>query len=213
MNKLQTVILLILLFSTSTIFGQDKNANLGIKGGANYGKYTPNQNSIDYNYQLGFYVGGFYRTQMEGKWRFQPELLFALQGSKVKTKDNPLTDFNGNPLPNTSTVDFEYEIYELTISIPLPIKLYVSEEFYIESGPQFGFIVDRKITTSQFLLDGNDNSFVKQGGDNFDFGVCLGTGYDITKDISLNLRAYSGLIKRDNEIKSFVLNFGIEYNL
>jgi hypothetical protein len=80
-------------------------------------------------------------------------------------------------------------------------------------SPQFGFIVDRKITTSQFLLDGNDNSFVQKGTDNFDFGVCLGTGYEITRDISLNLRAYSGLIKRDNEIKSFVLNFGIEYKL
>ena len=171
MNKLQTVLLLILLFSISTIFGQERNGTLGIKGGANYGKYTPNHNSIEYNNQIGFYVGGFYRIQIESKWRFQPELLFALQGSKIKTKDNPLTDFNGNPLPNTDTFDFEYEIYELTISVPLPIKLYVSEEFYIESGPQLGFIVDRKITTSQYLLDGNDNSFVKQGGDNFDFGV------------------------------------------
>jgi hypothetical protein len=213
MNKLQTVLLLILLFSISTIFGQERNGSLGIKGGANYGKYTPNQNLIEYNNLLGFYVGGFYNIQIEPKLQFQPELLFALQGSKIKTKDNLLTDINGNPIPYTSTFDFEYEIYELTISVPLPIKLYVSKEFYIESGPQFGFIVNRKITASQYLLDGNDNSFVKLGGDNFDFGVCLGTGYDINKQISLNIRAYTGLIKRDNDIKSIVLNFGIEYNL
>ena len=212
MNKLQLVIFILFLFSFATSFGQEKNSNLGIKAGANYGKYTPNKNAIDYDYQLGFYVGAFYRIQMEGKWRFQPELLFALQGSKITTKGNPLTDFNGNTLPNSGTFDFEYKIYELTISIPLPLKLYVSNKFYIESGPQFGFIVDRNITTSQFLLDGNDNSFVKQGDDNFDFGICLGTGYDISKSLSLNIRAFSGLIKRD-DIKSFVLNLGIEYNL
>lgn len=212
MNKKQIVILIISIVSFSTIFGQDKNGNFGIKGGVNYGKYTPNQSTIEYKNQFGFYVGGFYKTEITNKWKFQPELLFALQGSKINTKENPLTDFNGKPLPGTNTFDFEYEIYELTISIPLPIKFYFSEGFYMESGPQFGFIVDRNITTSQFLLDGNDNSFVREGNDNFDFGVCLGTGYDISKSLSLNVRAFTGLIKRD-DIKSFVFNFGIEYNL
>ncbi|WP_417237142.1 porin family protein [Bizionia paragorgiae] len=212
MNTQQAVLLLILIFSFSTSFGQDKKSNFGLKGGANYGKYTPNQNAIDYNYQFGFYVGGFFKTEITSEMKFQPELLFALQGSKIHTKDNPLTDFNGNTLPNSSTFDFEYEIYELTISIPLPIKLYLSEAFYMESGPQFGFIIDRNMTSSQFLLDGNDNSFVKEGDDNFDFGVCLGTGYEVSKSLSLNVRAFTGLIKRD-DIKSFVFNFGMEYNL
>jgi hypothetical protein len=130
MNKQQAVILLISIFSFSAIFGQDKIANFGVKGGINYGKYTPNQNSIEYKYQLGFYVGGFYKTEITNKLKFQPELLFAVQGSKINTKDNPLTDFK----------------------------------------------------------------------------------YDISKSLSLNIRAFTGLIKRD-DIKSFVFNFGIEYNL
>lgn len=212
MHKPQIVILIIFIFTFSAVFGQDKNANFGIKAGLNYGKYTPSQISTEYKYLLGFYAGGFYKTEITNNWKFQPELLFALQGSKINTKDNPITDSNGNPLPNTSTFDFEYEIYELTISIPLPIKLYVTDEFYIESGPQFGFIVDRNITTSQFLLSGNDNSFVREGNDNFDFGVCIGIGYDVSKSLSLNIRSFSGLIKRDG-IKSFVFNFGLEYNL
>lgn len=212
MTKQHAFILLISIFSFSALFGQDKNANFGIKGGVNYGKYTPNKNAIEYKHQLGFYLGAFYKTKLTNSLKFQPELLFALQGSKINAKDNPLTDFNGNTLPNTSTFNFEYEVYELTISIPLPIKLYLTEGFYLESGPQFGFIVDRNITSSQFLLDGNDNSFLKEGNDNFDFGVCLGTGYDVSKSLSLNVRAFTGIIKRD-EIKSFVLNLGIEYNL
>ena len=213
MKKSPIVIFLIFLVTSTAIFGQDKNANLGIKGGVNYGKFTPNQSSIDYKYQTGFYIGGFYKIQMKGKWQFQPELLFALQGSKVNTKDNVVTDFDGKPMPYTDTFEFEYEMYELTISIPLLVKLYVSNKFYIESGPQLGFIIDREITSSQFLLDGTDSSFVKQDGDNFDFGVSLGTGYDISKHISINLRAFNGLIKKYNDSKSFVLNIGMEYNL
>ncbi len=213
MKTSRIVIFLILILTTSTIFGQDKSANIGFKGGANFGKYTPNKDLVDYNFQLGFYVGGFYKVQLEEKWQFQSELLLALQGSKVGTKDNPLTGFNGVPISNTATFDFDYNVYELTISIPLLLKLYVFEEFYLESGPQFGFVLNRKITSSQVLLDGNDNSFVKEDGDNFDFGVSLGVGHDISDDLSVNLRTFSGLVKRNDNIKSFVINFGIEYNL
>ncbi|REE24429.1 outer membrane protein with beta-barrel domain [Winogradskyella pacifica] len=212
MNKLQAAFLVFFMFSYATIIAQDKIANFGIKGGINYGKYTPNQNLRDYNYQVGFYIGGFYKIEITDKMKFQPELLFALQGSKINTKDNPITDFNGNPLPYTGTFDFEYQVYEFTISIPLPIKLYFSEAFYMESGPQFGFIIDRNLQSSQILLDGNDSSFIKKGNANFDFGVCLGTGYDVSDALSLNIRAFTGLIERE-DIKSFVFNFGIEYNL
>lgn len=212
MKKLQTIFLLIFIPLFSKALAQNKKANFGIKTGVNFSKYTSNLNSIDYKNQIGFYAGGFYKSDITNKWKFQPELLFTLQGSKINTKNNPLTDFNGNPLPNTATFDFEYQVYELTISIPLIIKLFFSERFYIESGPQFGFIIDRNITTSQFLPNGNDNSFIQEFNDNFDFGVSLGIGYDILKDLSLNLRSNTGVLKRD-DIKSFVINFGIEYNL
>lgn len=207
------VVFFTLIFTTSTVFGQEKNSNIGFKGGANYGKYSPNKDLVDYNFQLGFYVGGFYKIQLDEKWQFQPELLLALQGSEVSTKENALTGFNGVPISNTATFDFDYNVYELTISIPLLLKLYIFDRFYLESGPQFGFVLNRKITSSQVLLDGNDNSFVKEDGDSFDFGVSLGVGHDISDDLSINLRAFSGLIKRDDDIKSFVINFGIEYNL
>ena len=150
---------------------------------------------------------------MNDKWQFQPELLFALQGSKINTRDNFITDFNGNPMPNTDPYDFEYSIHEYTISIPLPLRLYVSSGFYLESGPQFGFVIDRRITSSDALFPGSDDSFVKEGEDSFDFGACFGLGYDFTKKMSVNLRAFSGLLKRDDTIKSFVLNVGVEYKL
>tara|TARA_R110000737_G_C14412113_1_gene456165 strand:+ start:100 stop:741 length:642 start_codon:yes stop_codon:yes gene_type:complete len=213
MQKL--LILIFLLFNLSNFYGQDKSLNFGLKAGINYGKYTPNKNSIDYKYKIGFYAGGFFNISLEEKLEFQPEVLFALQGSKFNmgSLSIPNFDYNGNPLPNRNTYEFTYQVNELTVSIPLAIKVFFSKNFYLESGPQFGIIVDRSLNTSQQLLAGEDDSFVIREGDSFDFGVILGFGQKLSESLSLNLRSYSGLLKRDDDIKSFVFNLGIEYSL
>ena len=216
MQKRLTALALILFFNLSVIYGQDKPINFGIKTGMNIGKFTPNKNSIDYKYKFGFYAGGFMNISFQEKLEFQPELLFALQGSRVLVKglNIPNFDFNGNPISNSNTYDFEYEINELTISIPLIVKVFLSNQFYLESGPQIGFIIERSLNSSQQILDGEDDSFIiRESDDSFDFGVSLGLGYKVSERVNLNSRLYSGLIKRDDKIKSFVMNIGIEYNL
>jgi hypothetical protein len=216
MQKQLTALALILFFNLSVIYGQDKPINFGIKTGMNIGKFTPNKNSIDYKYKFGFYAGGFMNISLQEKLEFQPELLFALQGSRVLVKglNIPNFDFNGNPISNSNTYDFEYEINELTISIPLIVKVFLSNQFYLESGPQIGFIIERSLNSSQQILDGEDDSFIiRESDDSFDFGVSLGLGYKVSERVNLNSRLYSGLIKRDDKIKSFVMNIGIEYNL
>jgi len=216
MQKRLTALALILFFNLSVIYGQDKPINFGIKTGMNIGKFTPNKNSIDYKYKFGFYAGGFMNISLQEKLEFQPELLFALQGSRVLVKglNIPNFDFNGNPISNSNTYDFEYEINELTISIPLIVKVFLGNQFYLESGPQIGFIIERSLNSSQQILDGEDDSFIiRESDDSFDFGVSLGLGYKVSERVNLNSRLYSGLIKRDDKIKSFVMNIGIEYNL
>ena len=216
MQKRLTALALILFFNLSVIYGQDKPINFGIKTGMNIGKFTPNKNSIDYKYKFGFYAGGFMNISLQEKLEFQPELLFALQGSRVLVKglNIPNFDFNGNPISNSNTYDFEYEINELTISIPLIVKVFLGNQLYLESGPQIGFIIERSLNSSQQILDGEDDSFIiRESDDSFDFGVSLGLGYKVSERVNLNSRLYSGLIKRDDKIKSFVMNIGIEYNL
>jgi|AntRauMFilla1563_2_1112583.scaffolds.fasta_scaffold33785_1 hypothetical protein len=216
MKKLLIFLTLILFLNLSVIYGQNSPINFGIKTGINNGKFVPNKNSIDYNYKFGFYAGGFINISLKEKLEFQPELLFALQGSKVLVKglNIPNFDFNGNPISNSNKYNFEYEINELTISIPLIVKVFLSNKFYLESGPQIGLIIDRSLNSSQQIIDGEDDSFIiRESDDSFDFGVSLGFGYKISERVKLNLRLYNGLLKRDDEIKSFVFNFGIEYTL
>ena len=216
MKKLLTLLTLFLFLNLSVIYGQARPVNFGMKTGINIGKYVPNKNSIDYKYKFGFYAGGFINISLEEKLQFQPELLFALQGSRVFVKglNIPSFDYNGNPISNSNTYNFEYDVNELTISIPLIVKLFLSNKLYLESGPQIGFIIDRSMNSSQQIIDGEDDSFIiRESEDSFDFGVSLGFGFNVSERVTLNLRSYNGLIKRDDEIKSFVLNFGIEYNL
>lgn len=208
----KTVLVSILLFSLGfMLFSQDNTHDFGLKGGINMGKYVPNNYPVKYDYKVGFYAGGFYKLKIDESMYFQPEILYALQGSAVKQSITTL-DAAGNQL-NVAPYDFKYEIYESTISIPLMLKWYWFKKFYMESGPQFGLIINRKITSSQHLLNGSNNDLNIEIGDDFDFGVSLGFGYDISNQLTINTRAFTGLINRDNDIKSFVYNLGIEYHL
>lgn len=204
------VVFLISILSLST-FSQEKTSRFGIKGGLNFSKYSPDKNSMDYQFKPGFYAGGFVRFKFDKGLSIQPELLFSLQGSKVDVQNIVITDFAGNPMPFTSTFDFKYEVHELTLSLPIIGKLYFTDNFYLLSGPQFNFILDRNITSSQTLLSGTNDDFIMRDGDSFEFAVCVGFGYDISDSVTITTHSYVGLNKRDDDIKSVVLNFGLEY--
>lgn len=209
-SKFLTLIVLY-FFTYSNIFCQDLKVDFGLKIGLYQGKYVPDKKNIDYNFKTGFYAGGFLNLKVDEKISFQPELLFELKGSEVQVNNIQLTDFDGNIIPFTDTFNFEYNIHELTISVPLIFRLYLFKKFYFESGIQFGFIFDRNLASSQSFLDGNNSNFIVTNGDRFDFGAPLGLGFYIFKRVSLSVRSFSTLYKRDDDIKSFGFNFGIEY--
>lgn len=76
------------------------------------------------------------------------------------------------------------------VNVPIMAKYFITEELNIEAGPQVGFLMSAK-------EDGTD---IKDLVKSTDFGVNLGAGYDITKNIGLNLRYCLGLSGVDKEI-------------
>tara|TARA_R100000935_G_scaffold13736_5_gene27657 strand:+ start:83341 stop:83991 length:651 start_codon:yes stop_codon:yes gene_type:complete len=214
----QTTILALITFSlfTSTTFSQNSDIEFGLKGGVNYAKFTPNPSIrgielAQYQRKFGFYVGGYSNFTLSEKFKIQPELLFALQGSVFLIEDIEIRE-SADELPIVG--DFKTKITETTISVPVVAKYYVTNTFYLEAGPQFGFIINREDKVIESLSDDpNFNTRPDFDYDIFDFGVALGVGLKLTEQLSLNSRYFIGLIKRDDSVKSSVFNLGVEYGL
>jgi hypothetical protein len=213
MKKCILIITITLLsFSVSS---QSTEIKLGIKGGINLSKYTPemyfgNTRLTDYKVKPGVYIGGFTNIKLSEKIYLQPELLYFNQGTRTIIED--FTLINGQD-SNVTTGDIESIVSESTISLPINLQYLVSEKFYFEGGIQFGYIVNRKEETikspfPQIMATGSNSNY-----DKFDFGLNIGLGIHLKENIRINTRTFLGIIERDNSIKPLVFSLGIEYEI
>jgi len=216
MEKIKILALALTFGITMNCYSQNSNIGFGIKAGANFSKFTPDfrvggMDFLEYQRKLGFYAGGFLKVGISDKLYFQPELLFAVQGTGVLIEDIEITDTNGE----ITVSDFESNVNELTLAVPLVLRYYFTEAFFIDGGPQIGYIIDRneKIKKDPLGKFGNPSQPMEFDYDNFDLGLTVGTGYNFSQNLTLNGRFFFGLIERDNTVKSSVFNLGIEYNL
>ncbi|WP_106794639.1 porin family protein [Aquimarina sp. Aq78] len=218
MEKRNLLLGLVLVLWVVSVKGQEVNSKFGLKGGANYAKYTPDViiagiNVAEYRRKFGFYFGGFININIHEKIKIQPEILFAMQGSKFLAKGFEIRG-GANEVPIAS--DFKVNINESTIIIPIIVQYSFTNDFYMEMGPQFGYIIDRKqkIKEDPFeqFQDINVLPFSSEY-DKFDLGLTVGTGYRLSNHFGINGRFFFSLIERDNSIKTSVFNLGIEYTL
>lgn len=217
--KTNNLLLLAILFSlfTST-HAQNSTPEFGIKAGANYSKFTPDF-SLDgrvyaeYQRKPGFYLGGFFSKSLSEKLYFQPELHFALHrtnfvvnGVEIRTND---------PNAGSTVLDVETSITESIIALPLILRYYFTDSFFVDAGPRAGFIIDRneKVENDPFEEPGDPGIAPNYDFDNFDLSLSLGSGYKLSEDIIINARYFFGILERDNSIKSSVFTLGLEYKL
>ncbi|MRX64768.1 porin family protein [Maribacter luteus] len=200
-----------------TANAQQSNTSYGIQAGTNYARYTPrfpNPNTEDIRYagKIGLYVGGFVNFKISEQIRIQPSLLFASQGSKLKNENVEVRQNSNDP---ATEFDFEFNIIESTIVLPVVAQNYLSEKFYIEAGPQVGYIFSLKDKSVGDTLPGaqNDGTGNLSNNDKLDLGLLVGFGYKLSENFGLNSRYYFGVIERNNGLKSSVFNLGIEYSL
>lgn len=215
-GKITILVLVLTLGITMNCYSQNSNTEFGLKAGANYSKFTPDlkvggMDFVEYQRKLGFYAGGFIKVRFSDKLHFQPELLFAVQGTGILIEDNELRDSNGE----ITVSDSKSNVNELTLAVPLVLRYYFTEAFFLEAGPQIGYIIDRneKIKEDPFEEFGRSSQPMEFDYDNFDLGLTVGTGYNLSSNLTLNGRFFFGLIERDNAVKLSVYNLGIEYTL
>ena len=218
MNKISFLLFAVFFSLSIQTHAQTSDLEFGIKAGANYSKFTPDlsmngSNDAVYQRKPGFYLGAYLRKGLSEKLYFQPELHFSLQQTAFVVKGVEVR--NNDPEAGSDIFDIETNISESVIAVPLILRYYWTRSFFVDAGPQLGYIIDRseKIENDPFEQSEREALTQDYDHDKFDLGLSVGAGYNLNEDLSINGRYFLGLIERDGRIKSSVFSLGLEYQL
>lgn len=148
----------------------------GLKGGLNVSTIS-SEGYDDTKAKVGFYGGAFVNIPASESFSIQPEVIYNNLGSEMKGK------ISGNSYSQKFNLNY--------LSVPVMFQYKATPQFYLEAGPEFGFLLSAKSKTTW-----NNSSFTseidKKDINSFNFGVGLGAGFDITKRIGVNARYVAG---------------------
>lgn len=183
---------IIALFISTSVFSQ--GSGFGLKLGGNF-SYLASETFEQNEFLYGAHGGIYFPILVRNRFEVQPEILFSMQGGGNKTSNS------------TTTERLNY------IAVPIAAKIYFSNWFNIQAGPQFSYLVNAR---SQY----NDTETIDNSEDFFthDFSFLLGIGYDNHHGLDLTLRYVVGmtaLLREDKIIypRNRVLQLSIGYRL
>ena len=146
----------------------------GIKAGMNVSSIS-DDGFDDSKSKVGFYGGLFMNAPLAESFSIQPEVIYNNLGAKVDAGSN-----------SSSTLNLDY------ISVPVMFQYNATPQFYLEAGPEFGFLVN----SSAKLTVGNNSNTTNIDTDyfnKFNMGIGLGAGFNITNKLGINARYVAGL--------------------
>lgn len=188
----KTCFLILTLCTTAFAFAQNtqpqlrtpmaKTTRFGIRGGVNLADlnaknlrsgsmYNAAQSKTAFN-------GGLFVNIPIGtrNFRFQPELSYSSQGGKVQMNSSSA---------NTFEQDLDY------INVPLNFQFMTNNGFFIQTGPQVGFLVGAEKVGS--TASGVANGGNKADFDKFDLAWTGGIGYLSRMGLGIDLRYNIGI--------------------
>jgi hypothetical protein len=222
MKKILTIIALLSLLNLNA-----QEIKYGLKGGSSLSKVNYNIPEVvvgiiqvvkeqnDFAYAIGFQGGGFIEWSFSNKFAFQPELLYSYQNAKYET--NSIQNQTFGPTDVNFTINIKTTLATSRMQVPLLIKYYALEKLFFVTGPQVGFLVNTKststgfgavslttagVTTTQSTNLDSADTVIKNSFQKVNFGFALGGGYYITKNISAEVRYNLGFTddKQSQEI-------------
>lgn len=167
-------IFLSLIFLLSAASIQAQLLQIGAKVGLNYANFSGTE--IQTDAITSYHAGLVAEIKLLDKFAIQPELLYSTQGASYKNAGEEIKNELGY------------------LSIPVLAKIYLSDAFSLEVGPQASFLLSEK------------NDFNANDANTFDFGLTAGLGFKITKNIFVQGRYVVGLteISSDADAKNSV---------
>jgi len=160
-------------------FMNAQEVSFGAKAGLNIANLSGDVE--DTESLMGLHVGAFAEINFSERFSFQPELLYSMQGAKMEESELGVT--------------MESKLKLGYINLPLMVKFYAAENFFLEAGPQVGFLMSAK---SEWETSGGGASLsgdedVKDDFKSIDFGLNFGLGYNFTENLSVGARYNLGL--------------------
>jgi hypothetical protein len=186
MKKVINILAFVLLgFISVQVQSQKKTHDVkyGVKGGLNISNIaTSGDGSPSTTSYVNFHIGAFAEIKLNPKVSFQPEMLYSLQGAKF----DQVVVVNGASYNTNDTFKFTY------LNIPLMFKYYPNSKFFLESGPQVGFLTEARLEVNIPGVGSGEND-VKSSFKTVDFGLNLGLGYNFSKKVVGNIRYNLGI--------------------
>lgn len=173
MKKIVLAVALLVVTSASM---QAQFLRVGVKAGVNFANFSGTE--IQTDGITSYHAGLVAEVKLLDRFAIQPELLYNTQGAEYKS----------------ALGDFKNELGY--ISIPVMAKIYLTDAFSIEAGPQASFLVSEK------------NDFDVEDSKTFDFAVNAGLGFKITKSLFVQGRYSLGLteISKNADAKNSVFS-------
>ncbi|MDH6253734.1 outer membrane immunogenic protein [Chryseobacterium sp. H1D6B] len=196
--------------TTSTSTSSSSPVTFGVKGGMNVSSLSKGADLDDSKSKIGFNAGVFANIPVGSSFSVQPEVIYNDLGSKVTRKYSAF----GNDYKADYSRNLGY------VAVPVMFQYNATPEFYLEAGPEFGFLVSAK---DKFKSSTNGNSsdtqiatLDKSDFNTFNFGIGLGAGYYFTQNLGLTVRYTAGLtdIYKNNNgdaVRNNVFQVGLAY--
>ena len=185
-------------FAQTTTSTSNAGQRFGIKAGMNVSSLSKDAGLEDQSSKIGLNAGAFVNIPVAQSFSIQPEILYNQLGAKVE-------DVNEYTVAGIKTRDVESYSTKLDyITVPLMFQYNFVPNFYLEAGPEFGFMISAKnkgdrtttttsgsnstTTTSSYTEDINKDNL-----NTFNFGVGIGAGYYFTDNIGITARYTAGV--------------------
>ncbi|MCG7281189.1 PorT family protein [Chryseobacterium taklimakanense] len=152
----------------------------GAKAGVSVSSLSDDATLSDQKSKVGFNAGLFMNAPLGQNFSIQPELLYSQYGDKAEAT------IASNKYSYTRSLDY--------ITVPVMFQYNATPEFYLEAGPELGFLVSAKNKVKNETTGNTvtETSNYKDDLNGFNFGLGLGAGYYFTPNIGLTARYVAG---------------------
>ncbi|PWA09105.1 outer membrane beta-barrel protein [Flavobacterium laiguense] len=164
------------------------NAQVTFKPGINAGLNVSKIQNTNLDSKLGFYFGAFGALKLSSFYTLQPEISYSVQGGKGTVVGTDVFYDNQTGYETYMYKEGEAELALSYISSATINKFNLNKSLYVLVGPFVDILVG---SSSSVDLDNNYNIYISKGED-IDFGIIGGVGFNFNKGLALESRIKIG---------------------